>query len=166
MIISELPEVIIRIFPCPGATFTSVFNYDIFKEFIDFQPELVIVFLGSNDIKYSRSNITDVVIKDAKYFLSKIKVLLPLKFEIKIIEIEPRLTPRGLSPLIYTRIRNGINKKLAKLVDCDVLKLSKFQLNLCHISADGVHFNHNGRYILQRAIVFYIKEIFRVGNVF
>ena len=120
----------------PGATIAEFQDYSLLGEIEGYKADMVIMFMGSNDLDVPHNINLHSVLRNLKrtavYIAEK-------KTPLMVIRIEIRPKPRHLDGETYNQRRNGFNQKLKKchgrdflVLNCPVQK-EEFQL-------DGIHF--------------------------
>ena len=142
-----------------GATLSNISTSKCYYELIDFNPDLVIVFLGSTDIVEYGYNQTKEIVK--KLFELKFKILKEIKpvHGVKFLEIEPRKSYLDVNRRDYTSVRNGVANKLKTINHSDFISLSSHGLDETCIGPDGIHLNYSGSQIIVKTILDFIKNV-------
>ena len=124
-----------------GATTSSLYSDPtIRREIAEYDPDIIVIFLGSNDLDTTNYNyVSHFVIKDQ---LKRIGNHLRLqtsngKARLYYMTIEQRLTPAFVSQDTYRRRRNKVNETLKKE---RALRLIFNDMSLDRIGRDGIHF--------------------------
>ena len=135
------PGLIVRAFSVPGGKVSTIRNHREYHELEHFKPELTLMILGGNDIT-AQSDLQELAEEIER---------LALEIEektgggCKIIGIESRTNPRGMSPDQFNRAKNGVNRRLRRSLPYSKsrfipMSMSKEELTL----ADGVHLGEAG----------------------
>ena len=159
---SQLPSNIIiagteiSIFRAPGGKAFSFFEDNRLCNVLNWRGDLVIVWLGSNDI-VGNTNVSEVT---DNILIIKEKIEEECGARVIIVLVEPRCYPNDhpVHQTQYTKIQRGINRKLEKkLPQTHFIKfnLPKYQQFL---SFDGVHFTSEGRKEIEKVIVDNVKD--------
>lgn len=140
----------ISIFRAPGGKAISFFEDNRLSSILNWRGDVVIVWLGSNDIEIN-SNVAEIVnnlihIKESIEKECGAKVIITL--------LEPRCYPNDypVHQTQYAKIQKGVNRKLErKLPQTHFIKVNTpcFQQLLSH---DGVHFTFEGRQLIENII--------------
>ena len=145
--LDDLPSPVeVQIFRSPGATARSFFNNDHLTAVFNGRYDMVILWLGSNDI-HSGCKVTDIV-SDIKSIVEQLEARCTPK--VKICLIEPRLTETRWRPQIeqeaYNKVAKGVNNKLQKRAlrgkGFITFGAKPFWYSL---KSDGVRFDREGR---------------------
>ena len=131
----------------PGATVDNLQEGRVWEKFLEYKPDLTILIIGGNDITADSSppNIARRIIDLAK----RIKEL--TEGEVRIVSIERRPTPRGLSARRYNRQRNSINRFLKHRDNFTAGRLI-FSEATDGDSQDGVHLKESASHNLVKLI--------------
>ena len=123
-----------RKFYVPGATVASIQTGAVWERFITYKPELTFLLIGGNDItpQSSPSDIARAIIALAKRIKEEIGG------EIRILTVERRPVPQGVSSIRYSHQRNFINRFL-KHRDAFTKERLVFSKAKDQDSQDGVH---------------------------
>ena len=143
----------------PGAKFENFLNSITIRQLKEFNPELVVVVLGSNDIDHTRNagqNKHQVIYLAINHFIDKIKSI-GLNFTLRILEIEPRMNCR-ICPSEYNLIRKAVNRKLHRKLREEFVFTYNQGIHEDSIGSDGVHFNSRGKQALRNVILKIIRE--------
>ena len=135
-------RVFIHCFSTPGATLDSYLTSPAYRDLCESpSPDLVIVFIGGNDIKQ------DTVVAELQYGITKFCKHIEeiTKSFAKIFMIEPRNRLRGVDVDAYNRIRNSFNRNIQHrnreyYPDRFVVTPLRFE----YLATDGVHPNPVG----------------------
>ena len=143
----NLPNAVqLQVFRAPGARAHSFFSNDVLTAVFNHRFDLVILWIGSNDI-HSRCNVA-VIVDNIKAIVKQLEDNCTPK--VKICLIEPRRLDPGRRPHLdqdhYNKIAKAINNKMQKRAlkhnDFITLGARPFFENL---RRDGVHFNHQAQ---------------------
>ena len=106
--LGEREQICYRKFCVPGATTSSLRNSRTWKNFARYKLDLTFLCIGGNDITAQSSpvDIARAIITLAK----EVKEI--TKGEERIVTIERRPVPRGVSQICYSRQRNSVNRYL------------------------------------------------------
>ncbi|KAG0713759.1 hypothetical protein GWK47_015517 [Chionoecetes opilio] len=141
----DAPNVTVEVYRAPGGKIRTFFSDDRLNGILQKEFELVILWLGSNDIKEA-SKVGNIVEHIRKVVET---VQATCRCEIRICMIEHRIITdhyaRRVEQETYDKVAKAINNKLNKKLTQD-RKLSfnakPYAQDLAH---DGVHFNRTGR---------------------
>ena len=129
--------ILTRKFFVPGATVESIQTGGVWERFLNFSPDLTFIWIGGNDISATSSPL--VIGRGIVALARRIKEI--SGGEVKIITIERRPAPRGISQVRYNRQRSSINRYL-KHRD----QFARGRLVFLGVrdddSQDGVHLRH------------------------
>ena len=145
--LDNLPSSIdVQIFRSPGATARSFFNNEHLTAVFHGRYDMVILWLGSNDI-HPQCQVKDIV-NTIKRIVEQLEAHCTPR--VKICLVEPRLTEIRWRPRIeqgaYNKVAKGVNNKLQKRA----LRGKEFisfgaKPFLYSLRSDGVHFDREGR---------------------
>ena len=142
-----LPEgVEVELFRVSGAKARNFFSYPVFRNLLESRFDLIILWIGSNDI-HDRCVVKDVA-RDIKAIVEQLEAVCTPK--VKICLIEPRHPDNARHPHLdqetYNRIAKGINNNLQKrsLKGKGFITFSARPFTQT-LARDGVHFNREGR---------------------
>ena len=158
----------IETFCCSGATIGNVTTYPEYKKLVTKNFDVVIVFLGGNDLR-NGCNIANLY-DSLKTLLEDLNNTIIPKFGTYLLEPEARLgKPEFISEKGYYRLRNSLLRKVKNKKELRALTLVGKDLNLSHIGKDGVHFNKRGvkkfREIIEDHLSEIIKKAKKVQNI-
>ena len=151
---------IVAKFFVPGITLDTVYETDVYRSFVEFRPDLVILFLGSNDIVESNCDLVKTVVDRVNYLVDKIYTDVNPRFDIRFLEFEQRVgNNRFVTEQTYRKVRNAISKKLKKISNIKFVTLTPWDFNASCIGVDGVHLNTKGIEIIETVIEHLICEL-------
>ena len=157
---SQVPEdfsyynAVIRVFKKPGALASRFFDYPELTGVLNYQYDLVILWIGSNDItpgcgaRYLPERICYIAGEIQRWTGADIRIIL----------VEPRDCPPGNRNCItlaeYKRIAKAVNKKIIQR--CRYRNtwgtISTFGFPAFHLATDGVHFDRRAREVIEERI--------------
>ena len=150
-------EIEARVFRSPGAKARYFHRDPLLREVLEWEHDLTILWLGSNDIRHETStaqlaqNIREIVAEIERRCLSKVIVTL----------IEPRLRHRRANRLEgndYDLVAKSVNRRLKRsLSDHRFLNFTAPPYKQA-LSPDGVHFTAAGREMLRARFVTVIAQ--------
>ena len=152
----EFKLVNLKFFFLSGAKINDLKSTTVIEEIAEFSPELIILFIGGNDIV--NGNSVDKIYNELVSLKIHIENLLQPFYGTYVFEIESRLKPKFISPAGYKCIKNSLNRKIKSKSQLKFLPLTKFGL-VPELNIDGVHFNSMGLCILLNAIKVHIRDI-------
>ena len=152
----------IEIFRAPGGKAYGFYEDERLNEVLDWSGDLVILWLGSNDIKQN-THVSDVVdnITEIKESIEE-----ECGAEVVIILVEPRSYPDDypVNETRYKKIQRAINKKLEReLPDTRFLQFNT-QMYQTELSSDGVHFTAEGQELIEDKIRDCIEDFVNDGS--
>ena len=154
----QFHKINIRFFCAPGATCSSIVHTVAFSEICKWNPHLILVFLGGNDLIYGAE--ISIVYESLKCLVDELDNTCKPYFGISVIEPEPRLgNPRYIDTSGYRALRNSLVRKIKDKRYLRFLPLVKFGLSVRTTKADGVHFNPIGIRCFIIAIRSHISKI-------
>ena len=124
----------------PGATLRSLRGGDCFSQLAAASPNIVVLFLGGNDIT------GDVEVVDLYQLLLEMVQAITLTinpaFGVYVIEPEWRTKPRGISASSYNKVKNSLARMIKRRKEMHILSLHYLGINTpdC-LASDGVHIN-------------------------
>ena len=140
----------IELYRLPGAKTHSFENKAKLNQVLNWSGDLVILWLGSNDIDQN-TDISEVV-KNIIQIKSQIEK--ECKAVVAIILVEPRCYPNDhpVSKDQYKKIQKGINRKLERaLPNTQFLQFNTFVYEK-ELARDGVHFSEEGKEMIKDKI--------------
>ena len=142
----------------PGTTCNKIISDDKFKKLLTQKYDIVILFLGSNDIDNNLP--IDEIYSSILNIKHKIDEEVDPTIGTYILEIEPRTKPRHISETKYNKTRNNLNKKFKKKYSpLRLLTLSGYGLCKYLLTENGVHFNYEGINIISKAVENHINKL-------
>ena len=137
----SVPNVETRVFRRPGAR-VQHFHNEILSEVLEFSPDIVVVFLGGNDIDAS----DDCALRVANALKEIVQILRANCREVIFVEIEWRDFTRtrvpGLNREIYNQRRRTINRNLKRYCSSHRIHAINTSLeSIERVRQDGVHFD-------------------------
>ena len=145
--LNNLPSPIdVQIFRSPGATARSFFYNEHLTAVFNGRYDMVILWLGSNDI-HPRCQVKDIV-NNIKHIVEQLEARCTPR--VKICLVEPRLTEIRWRPRIeqeiYNKVAKGVNNKLQKraLPGKEFISFGAKPF-LYSLRSDGIHFDREGR---------------------
>ena len=157
--ITPLRNTEVRVFKRPGG---SVFQFEEppFSEVFDYRPDLVILFLGGNDVALYGDEHQRIVSK-LKQILARLK---ELSNNVIFVTLERRNYPLnnrfGVVNEVYNRNRKKVNDKLRAFLRRKSIR----QINVTapwfseNLRSDGVHFNSSAAIEFRRKIILAIQS--------
>ena len=142
-----------RKFFVPGATVDSIQTGNVWQRFTDFKPDLTFMIIGGNDITYASQ---PAVIARKIIQLAK-RVKEETGGEVRIVTIEKRSSPRGLTVIRYNRQRTSINRYL-KTRDPFTLNRLIFSEATLSDFFDGVHLRNRAIQELANLLVWHLEK--------
>ena len=91
-----------------GATIESLQNTGEWTSFCEFRPHLVFLYIGGNDINAGSS--VRVITARLEQIVERVEAITGISRSCQLFTLEPRTTPRFVSPEGYARIRNAVNR--------------------------------------------------------
>ena len=121
-----------------GAKAESFIQSEEMIQALNYQPQVVFIFIGGNDIRRgcSPKTIFDNIMAIRSRFVGIGSI-------VEVIEITYRSKPRGMSSDEFRKVQNSINKKLRRHTK-ETLSLGGLDLIKGFLENDGVHFNYQG----------------------
>lgn len=136
----EIPNVQIRIFRAPGAKARTFFEDDRLNRVFEWEHDLTILWIGSNDIETSTNPARIFV--DVKNIIKEITA--KCQSLVYVCQIEPRTNPRGMSAEKYKKFRVGINNRVKRALKTPNIHFNNIQFEQ-ELSEDGVHWSERGQ---------------------
>ena len=136
----NFPNTTIKIFRAPGAKAASFFEDSRMSGVLDWEHDLTILWLGSNDITSDTD--PEVVFGHIKEICNAIEE--NCQSEVYVCQVEPRLRPRSLSHEKYKKIQCGINNRIKKRLSVRNIHFNNLQF-VEELAGDGVHWSEAGR---------------------
>ena len=134
-----------------GAKFSNFLTDEIIAKLEKFNPDIIVVALGSNDIDQRTSlNKLENSFLNYEQFYLKLSNLLP-NAQIKILEIEPRLKTR-IDCNEYYKVRKALNRRLRRTLKTSFIFTECRGINNKILGKDQVHLNRFGIEILTKII--------------
>ena len=144
-------------FCCPGATASNLTEYAEYQRFIDKQFDVVVVFIGGNDIT-DNCKIANIYAK-IKDIIEDIENIIQPRFGTHLLEPEVRTgDPRFIAPGKYYKIRTHLIRKIKEKRELSLWTLLGRGLKLEHLGSDGTHLNREGKVKLTEILEQYLKE--------
>ena len=121
----------------PGARLATILSENIFQDLVAFQPDVIIIFLGGNDI--SRESKPAKLIDDYKNLIEQLRLSVSLSVGIFALEIEKRVprNERYIDAESYRKFRRSVNRRLQSVIyfqwNCTLFVnlFLIYNLNLC-----------------------------------
>ena len=136
----SFPNTQVKIFRAPGATARTFFEKSSLNKVLEWDHDLTILWLGSNDINDHTS--PETIFNDIQNIIHEIKV--NCHSVVYICQVEPRIKPRHISPEHYKQIQGGINKRIKKRLNTPNIHFNNLRF-VEELRDDGVHWNTAGR---------------------
>ena len=137
----------------PGATVPSIRGGRVWDRFLNFKPDLTFLLIGGNDITTNSS--PPIIARSIISLAKEIKEL--TTGEVKIITVERRPVPRGVTASCYNRQRTSINRYL-KHRDSFAKERIVFSEARDGNSQDGVHLRESALCNLMNNIEWHIQK--------
>ena len=137
----------------PGATVPSIQGGRVWNRYLNFNPDLTFLLIGGNDISSNSS--PPIIARSIINLAKKIKEL--TRGEVKIITVERRPVPRGITASCYNRQRTSINRYL-KHRDSFTKGRIVFSEARDSDSQDGVHLRESASCNLVNNIEWHIER--------
>lgn len=134
----------VELFPVPGAHVTDILTGPVFDACVAFQPDLVLLIIGGNDItpitegKVLANRIADV----AREIEEK------AGGHCKIVGVESRTKPRGMEADLFKRIKNSVNRNLRMRIAFTSARFVPMSMSTDDLEDDGIHLTPWGSYQL------------------
>ena len=153
-----IPGVETRVFRKPGARIHD-FHRDLLPELLSFSADIIVIFLGGNDIDAR----PDCALRVAEGLKGVVEILKDSCREVIFIQIEWRDFSRtrvpGLTKEIYNQRRATINRNLKRYCSRHNIHAINTGLeDLERVRRDGVHFARESASVLKRKIIRAIRH--------
>lgn len=150
----QLPSFEVRKFGSSGAKVSNITQRSVWYSFLDYKPDLVLLMLGGNDINVNTQ--TTSLCHEIKNLAIMIEELTGANC--MIMNIEPRLQPRDISPDLYNTYKNAVNRSLGRIPDSKsrIRGMGIEKEDLCH---DGVHLSVIGNEKLMKRLLAICNEV-------
>ncbi len=146
----EVTNVQIRIFRAPGAKARTFFEDDRLNRVLEWEHDLTILWIGSNDIETSTNPAR--IFSDVKNIIKEITA--KCQSLVHVCQIEPRTNPKGMSVEKYKKFQVGINNRVKRALKTPNIHFNNIQF-VQELSEDGVHWNERG----QAQVISKIKRV-------
>ena len=142
-----------------GANFRSIQESLQFQKLVEFKPDLLFLFLGSNDI--TEESQVNKIFDNYNELKAEIEEKIKPKRGCYLLDFEKRtLNNKYVSKNTYRKIRNALIKKIKKLDKDNFIPFRPFSgLIETDIGPDGIHINNKGATIIVENIEQKIAQI-------
>ena len=136
----SFPNTEVKIFRAPGATASTFFENPCLNKVLEWEHDLTILWLGSNDINnHTASETIFNYIRDIYH-----EIQVNCQSVVYICQVEPRIKPRHVSAEHYKKIQGGINNRIKRKLNTPNIHFNNLRF-VEELDGDGVHWRTAGR---------------------